>query len=355
MTETVAPTSPAATGPALPPPLQLMQLISGYWLTQCVGTAAELGVADQLVGEPKTAAMVATATGASPEGMRRLLRALASLGVVTETTTAEPLYGLTPISELLRKDIPGSMRDMARMMSLPAHWNSWGLLAEAVRTNEPVFARAMNAPDVFTYLHSDPRESEAFNGAMSGLSAMAAEAVSQAYDWSKFGTLVDVGGGHGMLLAALLRAAPAARGILFDLPDVVDSRPADGPFAAIGDRAEAVGGDFFAAVPAGDAYVMKHILHDWSDASAIKILRAIRAAIGVSGTAAKLIVVEMVVPETPGPDMSKLMDLNMLVMTPGGKERTLAEWTALFEAGGFRLGRILPTQSMYSLLEADPA
>lgn len=352
MTETVTPVSPQAAGAVLPPPLQLMQLISGLWLTQCVGAAAELGVADQLASGPKSAAAIAAGTGANPEGMRRLLRALGSLGVVSETPGSEPLYGLTPISELLRTGVPGSMRDMARMMSLPAHWNSWGQLGEAVRTNEPVFAKAMNAPDVFTYFHSNAREAEAFNGAMTGLSAMAAEAVAHAYDWSQFGTIVDVGGGHGTLLAALLRVAPAARGILFDLPDVIGSRPADGPFAAIGERAQAVGGDFFAAVPQGDAYVMKHILHDWSDELSNKILKAIRAAIGPAG---KLLVVEMVVPETPGPDMSKLMDLNMLVMTPGGKERTAAEWTALFEAGGFRLDRILPTPSNYGVLEAVPA
>lgn len=352
MSETLTETSPAAAGPALPPPMQLMQMVSGYWLTQCIGAAAELGVADQLADGPRTAAAIAAGTGASPEGMRRLLRALGSLGVLTETDGAEPMYGLTPISELLRRDIPGSMRDMARMMSLPAHWNSWGQLTDAIRTNETVFAKAMDAPDVFTYLHGNAREAEAFNGAMTALSAVAGEAVAHGYGWAKFGTIVDVGGGHGSLLAALLRAAPAARGVLYDLPAVVASRPADGPFAALGDRAQAVGGDFFEAVPQGDAYVMKHILHDWSDALAIKILKAIRAAIGPTG---KLLVVEMVVPDGPGPDMAKLMDLNMLVMTPGGKERTATEWTTLFAAGGFRLGRILPTQSMYSILEGDPA
>lgn len=349
MTETAAP--PAA----IPTPMQLMQMISGGWITQILGAAAELRVPDHLAAGRTTATAIADAAGASPEGMRRLLRAMGAIGLVTETPGAEPTYGLTPLTELLRGDVPGSMRDMARMMALPAHWNSWGLLADAIRTNEGVFAKAMKATDVFTYLHGDPREAEAFNGAMTGLSAMAGQAVAGAYDWSRFGTIVDVGGGHGALLAAILGTAPAARGVLFDLPAVLDSRPADGPFAALGDRAEAVGGDFFEAVPPGDAYVMKHILHDWSDALAIKILKAIRAAIGAGGPAAKLLVVEMVVPEAPGPDMSKLMDLNMLVMTPGGKERTAAEWTALFEAGGFRLGRILPTPSNYAILEADPA
>lgn len=346
MTETAAPPV------ALPIPIQLMQMISGGWITQIVGAAAELRVADHVAAGRTTAKAIAEAAGASPEGMRRLLRAMGAVGLLAETPGAEPTYGLTPLSELLRGDVPGSMRDMARMMALPAHWNSWGLLADAIRTNEGVFAKAMKATDVFTYLHGDPREAEAFNGAMTNLSAMAGQAVAGAYDWSRFGTLVDVGGGHGALLAAILGTAPATRGVLFDLPAVVDSRPADGPAAALGDRLQAVGGDFFAAVPAGDAYVMKHILHDWSDELCLKILKAIRAAIGPDG---KLLVVEMVVPDAPGPDMSKLMDLNMLVMTPGGKERTAAEWTALFAEGGFRLGRIIPTPSNYAILEADPA
>lgn len=353
MPETAAPQAPMAAGAAPPPPMQLMQMISGGWVTQCLGAAAELGVADALAAGATTAAAVAQAAGTSPEGMRRLLRALASLGVVTEAAGPEPTYGLNALSQMLRKDVPGSMRDVARMMSLPAHWNSWGLLTEAVRTNQPTFAKAVGATDIFAHLNRDAREAEAFNGAMSNLSNMAGEAVARGYDWSRFGTIADVGGGHGALLAALLAQAPAAKGILFDMPEVVGSRPADGPFAALGDRAQAVGGDFFAEVPKGaDAYVMKHILHDWSDELATKILKAIRAAIGPAG---KLLVVEMVVPDAPGPDMSKMMDLNMLVMTPGGKERTAAEWGALLAAGGFRLGNIIPTQSAYCVIEADPA
>ena len=351
MPETAAPANPAPIAP--PPPMQLMQMITGYWVTQCVGAAAELGVVDAIAAGATSAAAVAQATGAHPEGMRRLLRALDALGLLTATPGAEPTYGLTPLAELLRKDVPGSMRDVARMMSLPVHYASWGHLAEAIRTNDGVFGKAIDAPDIFTYLNTDQREAEAFNGAMSGMSAQTGAAVAQGFDWTRFGTIMDVGGGHGTLLAMILAAAPQAKGVLFDLPAVVGSRPADGPLAALGDRARVVGGDFFQAVPAGaDAYVMKHILHDWSDDLAIQILRAIRAVIAPEG---KLLVVEMVVPEAPGPDLSKLMDLNMLVLTKGGKERTLGEWTALFAAGGFRLGRVVPTASPYGVIEAEPA
>jgi hypothetical protein len=326
-----------------PPIQQAMQMIAGGWVSQMLGAAAELGVADQLANGPKTAEDVAQAVGADAHHLARLLRALASMGVLAEQGGR---YALTPVSELLRSDHPASVRHMAIMMSQPAHWNAWGKLTEGVRTGSSPFEAAFGVANVFDYYAKHPDEAAVFNAAMTNNSSGSIPAVVAAYDFAGIKKLMDVGGGHGALLTAIVAANPGMQGVLFDLPAVVAGAQAPG--------LEVVGGDFFGALPAGpDAIVMKHILHDWDDERCLKILTNCHQALPAGG---KLLVVELVVPDQTRPGLATMMDINMLVMTPGGRERTLAEFRLLFERAGFKLLHAHPAApTEYAVLEAVKA
>jgi hypothetical protein len=337
------------SGPAVPPEQRLFQLVFGKAVTQAVSVAARFGVADHLAAGPRTAAELAAATGLHPGHLYRVLRVLAGLGVFA--ADAGGRFGLTPVGELLRSDVPGSMKAVATYVCDPWSWTPWADLAGAVRTGRPVFDTVFGE-GVFDYLAKHPNEAATFDAGMTGFSQQAAAAVTAAYDFSGLGTVVDVGGGHGSLLLAVLKANPGVRGVVFDAPQVAAGAADAIRAAGMGDRCRAEGGDFFAAVPGGDLIVMKNIIHDWNDAKAAAILAACRRALPVSG---KLLLVELVVPPGFAPHLSHVLDLEMMVLCDG-KERTEAEYRDLLAGAGFRLTRVIPTEKgPFSLVEAVPA
>jgi hypothetical protein len=329
---------------APPPQAVIFQMISGSWVAQALGAVARLGVADHLAAGSKTSAELAKAVGANTENLARTLRALAGVGLFT--SPAPDSWALTPIGDCLRTDVPGSMRYAAIAETDHAHWATWGRFVESVRTGAP---QAMAALDCmpWDYYAKHPEDGLAFSRAMSSLSSMSIAPVLASYDFAGAKTIADVGGAHGALLAAVLRAQPAAHGILFDQPQVVE-----GAGATLGDvsgRVERVGGDFLAQpVPSADVYLLKHVLHDWDDATCVKILRNVRAGMGAG---ARVAIIEMVIPEQLGAGPAPLMDLNMMVLL-GAKERTAAEYGALFARADLATSRVIPTPSPYTIVEA---
>jgi hypothetical protein len=260
-------------------------------------------------------------------------------------------FSLNAVSEFLRTDVPGSMRPIATYVTDPWSWKPWGDLAHAVKTGQPVFDHVFGEGP-WEYLAKHPDEAATFNEGMTGFSQQASAAVVKAYDFSKAGTIVDVGGGHGALLIAILKANPGVKGVVFDAPQVVDGATNPIRAAGLADRCWGQGGDFLKAVPAGgDLYILKHIIHDWNDAKATQILKCCRAAIKPTG---KLVLVELVVPPGFAPNFAHLLDLEMMVLCDG-KERTEGEYRELLAGAGFKLTRVIPTEGQHSLVEAVPA
>jgi hypothetical protein len=331
-----------------PPHLALLNLSTGKWVSQAVSVAAKLGIADMLAGGPRTCDELARANQVNEGALYRLLRTLASLGVFTEVS--ERTFGLTPMAEFLRSDTKGSARAMAIMMGEEWSWLPWGDLLRSVKTGEPAFQR-LYGMSLFEYLQQHAGAGAIFDQAMTGISEQSAAAVAEAYDFSGIDLLVDVGGGQGALMSAILKAYPAVRGIVFDLPAVVAGATKRLEADQLPERGQALGGSFFDAVPPGaDAYILRHIIHDWDDQSSIKILENCRRAMKPSGRA---LLVEAVIPPGDAPSFGKLLDLEMLIMATG-RERTLPEYRDLFTAAGFRLNRIVPTRSHNSVLEGLP-
>lgn len=341
--------TPKAAGPQeLPPPMQLMQMLTGFMVSRSICAAAELGIADKLARGPLYYTDLAKEIGANQKTLHRLMRALSAIGIFAEPKAGT--YALTPLSDLLRSDVPGSMKHLAEMMTTPSHWLPWGRFDEAVIQGISAADKALGK-DVFSYYADNPEEGRVFNAAMSNFSAMSSGAIAKAYDFSGFERIVDVGGGHGFLLSTVLRHAPQARGVLYDLPEVVQG--AGEHFADMKDRVTVIGGDFFKAAPEdGDAYLLKHILHDWDDERSVKILSHIASAMQPEG---RVLVCELIVPSEPGPHFSHIMDLNMLAMTPGGCERTEEHFADLFKAAGLKLAGITATQSPVNVIEAIKA
>jgi len=332
--------------PALSPSDRLMQLASGAWVTQMIHVAAELGVADHLASGEKPVEELAEACGAGTDGLFRLLRGLASLGIFQETAPRQ--FALTPLAELLRSDHPHSMRMVGRLMG-DEHYLGWADLLHSVRTGEGAF-RHRYGMSVFEWYQQNPDRGAIFDGAMGDHSRAQIDALLAGYDFSGITHLVDVGGGQGLLVQKVLAAYPSLYGTVFDQPQVV--APVVVPPALAG-RLSVQGGDFFAAVPAGaDAYLLKHIIHDWGDDACLRILEHIRAAMAPG---ARVLLVEQVIPPGNAPFPGKLLDLNMLVMTEGGRERTPAEYATLLGKAGLSLQRIVPTPSPVSVVEAVAA
>ena len=324
----------------------VFQLGTGFIVSAALGTAVKLGVADHLAAGPRSTADLAAQIGAHEDTLYRLLRALAMVGVFTET--APRTFALTPAADLLRSGAPGGAREMMLWMCDAFHYRIYAEMPHAVQTGETVDRKVTGMP-VFEYLAQEPELAARFNDAMTSFSANVAPAAVQAYDFSGIATLVDVAGGHGMVLATILRQHPQMRGVLFDVEHVL----AGNRLAELGvqARVDVVAGDFFKAVPAGgDAYIMKHIIHDWDDEKATIILRNIRTALRGKPDG-RLILLESVLQPGNEPDLGKLIDLEMLLL-PGGKERTAEEFGALFARAGFALTRVVPTQSPLSVIEA---
>jgi hypothetical protein len=326
----------------------LWRMTNGFQVSQAIHVVATLGIADLLKDGPKSADELAEATGTHASALYRILRALASVGVFAEQSDGR--FGLTPLAEHLRTDVPGSLRSWAMLIGRPYYFTTWGHLLHSVKTGEPAFPHVYGMP-AWEYRASHPEESALFDGAMTGLSLAEAEAVVRSYDFSGIGVLVDVGGGKGALLAAILAANPALSGILFDQPHVVADAKDLLERAGVADRCEVVDGDFFKAVPGGaDAYLLKSIIHDWDDASAIEILRRCRAAMADS---ARLLLVERGIRPANEPDPAKFIDLMILVML-GGRERTAEEHERLYTEAGFKLTNTIHTGSLLDIIEGVP-
>lgn len=329
----------------IPPPLQMLQQISGFWVSRCIYVAAKLGVPDLLKDGPKSAGELAAATNAHAPSLFRVLRALAAVDVLTQADDRR--FGNTALSETLRSDLPGSLRAFAITELGEEHYPAWGELMHSVRTGEIAFDKAFGEP-VWEFFAKHEENAKIFNDAMSGMTAQAEQALHASYSFEGINTLLDVGGGHGGLIISILRRNPNMRGILFDSPQVVEGGKSKMAESDVGDRCEVIGGDFFQSVPEGaDAIIMKWIIHDWNDEQSVAIMKNCHRALPENG---KLILVEAVVP--PGDEMhfAKFIDLNMLVMT-GGRERTEEEFRQLYEAAGFSLTRIVPTESPFSVIE----
>ncbi len=339
----------ASPQPASPPPGEVLaQLIFGKGATMALSVAAKLRIADKLAAGAKSADQLARETDTHGPTLYRVLRALAGFGVFSES--ADGKFSLTPMGELLRSGVPGSMRGMADFCGSEWTWQAWGELLYSVRTGKTAFDHAFGKP-CFDYLAEHKDESEVFNEAMTGFSSMVAPAVVEAYDFSKFGTIVDIGGGHGQLLTSILKANPWVKGVLFDAPHVASGAEKTIREAGVSDRCRTEGGDFFKAVAAGgDAYLMMHIIHDWPDDKAATILKHCRKSVNPGG---KLLVVDSVVAPPNEPDMAKILDLEMLVL-PSGKERSEVEFAALFAAAGWRLNRVVATKSPKKVIEGVP-
>ena len=334
---------------SLPPAMQVFLLSEGTVISTALSIAAELGVADLLADGPRNNDDLARSTGTHPRSLYRVLRLLASVGILNEPRPGD--FALTEAGQLLRTGTPGSLRSWARMIGLPFWSKVYAQALHSVRTGEPVFHRVFRA-ELFEYLQMNPAEGEIFNAAMSDFSRQIAAAVVQAYDFAGVRRLVDVGGGHGALITTVLRAHPEMTGALCDLPHVAEGARTAIADAGLAQRCEIVGGDFFQSVPpGGDAYVLSWIIHDWDHARAVALLRNCRRALRDTG---RLLLVESVVPPGDALHPSKLVDFVMLIGL-GGQERTEEEYAALLVEAGFSLRRVIRTASPMSILECLPA
>ncbi len=320
-------------------------LTTGVWTAQALWAAACLGIADRLAAGPQSREALAAATATLPGPLYRVLRALASVGIFAEQPDGR--FANTPESELLRSDVPGSVRDYVIFAGQPWHIAAYGEILHCLRTGRPSADRVLGKP-IWEFFAADAEAGRMFNAAMTGIVADVAAAVRDAYDFAGLGTLVDVGGGHGMLVGTVVAANPGLRGVLFDQPHVVEGAGPTLDRLGVRARVTIVGGDFFRELPPGDAYVMSHIIHDWDDERATAILRTVRRA-AAPGT--RLLLVETVVPPGNTPAFGKLLDLEMLAL-PGGVERTELEYRALVQAAGFRLQHVFPTRSFAHIIEA---
>jgi len=328
---------------------QMLLMLNGHCVEQALHVVAVLGIADLLADGTRQADDLAEATGAHAPSLYRVMRMLAGVGVFTESE--DGTFGLTPLGDTLRTDVPHSARDRAIFYGSPAMWQAWGSLRLSVMTGEPAFEHVHQTP-LYDYLGRHQEVGAPFNRYMSKTSGQHNPAIVASYDFSSIGTLVDVGGGHGATLAAVVTAYPLLRGVLYDLPEVASQAThlrADG----LKDRCTIAGGDMERSVPVGgDAYLLKWVLMDRPDEVAIRLLKNCAAAAGEHG---KVLAVEMVMPAGGEPSFSKLMDVQMLLLFGGGRLRTEAEFRSLFAAAGLRLTRIIPTPSPNSIIEGVPA
>ena len=335
-----------AQGPQ--PTEQLMQFATGFMVSAALSTATQLGIADLLKGGAKSTRELAASCGAQEEALYRVLRALASIGVFSEV--ASRTFALTPTGELLRSDRDDSARDMVLWMTNSFHYHIFPEMLHAVKTGETVVEKVYGE-SCFGYLEKDKEVGDVFNRAMTMFSKMLSPAVLDAYDFSYLNgkTLVDIGGGHGYLLTSILKKYPEIHGVIFDLEHVHVGAKERISEAGLTKRCETTGGDFFSAVPAADAYIMKHIIHDWNDEKALTILKNCAAA-GRGKT--KVILIETVLSPGNEPHFGKWLDLEMLLV-PGGKERTQDDFARLLDRAGFALTRVVPTKSPVCVLEAE--
>ena len=326
------------------PQEQILGIVNNHWQSCCVGAAAQLELADVLADGPLHVDLLAERTKTHGPSLYRLLRALESTGIFTQTSPR--VFGNTPASDCLRRNLPGSNWAWIRftLCSGAPVFEGWRGLMLSLKNGRAGFDQ-VTGQNGWEHMQSNPETATIFNQAMRDLSTAISPAVAAAFDWSRYPVIADIGGGIGSQLSSILDAHPSCRGILFDQPQVVAEAPEDS-------RIERVGGDFFKDVPIqADAYVLRWLLHDWSDEESIVLLSKIKE---VARPNARLMLVESVVPETPEFDMGKWMDLNMMVMTDGGRERTAAEFRKLLDQAGFDLEGIVATPSPLSIVIGKP-
>jgi O-methyltransferase domain len=323
---------------------QMMQMLTGYFVTQITGAVATYSIADHLAKGPATAEQIATIEGIDPVAAFRLLRACASLELVTFDGLT---FSATSLLGTLRANVPGSLQSLAIAFSAPGHWLPWSRFTDVVRTGESQTLPALGAK-LWDYYSQKPEEGAAFTKAMHGFTSGVAQQVTRVVDVSKAKLAVDVGGASGTLIHSLMIANPQLHGIVLDLPEVVPSATAAAAALGLAERSGALGGDFFTYVPEADIYLLKHILHDWNDGEALRILQRCRQAMRPGG---RVIVIEMLLGECGEPGLAPLMDLNMMVMLTG-RERTLAEYRALLKDAGLSLSKSTPIRSPMAVIES---
>jgi O-methyltransferase domain len=333
----------------LPPPMRVYFLSQGTIIATSLSLVAELGIADLLAGGPRSREELAQATSTDPRSLYRLLRLLCSVGVFTEIQPDN--FAQTPLSECLRTGVPGSMRSWLRMTGRKLSFHMQAEALHSIKTGETVFER-VTGMKFFEYYAANPEEGEIFNQAMSDMGQGVAAAVVHSYDFSGIGKIIDVGGGHGTLITAILRKYPEMAGILFDAPHVAEGARESIASAGLAQRCEVVGGDFFKSVPSGcDAYLLRWIIHDWDNEQAVTILRNCRQSMGERS---RLLLIEMVLPAGSEFHPAKSMDYIMLILL-GGQERTEEEYESLLREADLRLNKIVPTTgSHWSIIEALP-
>jgi len=323
----------------------LVQLLHGHWISQALYVAAKLKLADLLAFGPRTVADLAAETQTNERCLFRLLRTLASLGIFLEQQGER--FTLTPLAEGLRSDLPDSQWALAVMAGEEAYF-AWGHLLHSVKTGETGFVKQYGRP-IFDYLADHPEQAAIFDRAMTGVHGHETQPMIDAYPFGECQVLADLGGGNGSVLSTILTRHPNLQGILFDLPHVVERTRPRLAAAGLANRCQALSGSFFESVPQGaDAYLMRHIVHDWNDEQVVTILRNCRAVLPERG---RVLVVENIVLTGNAPSPAKLLDLAMMVL-PGGLERTEAEYRALFDAADLKLTRVVPTTAGVSVLEA---
>lgn len=348
MTNTLSLDSPLQMA-ALPPEAHVMHLLFGKIVSFTVSAVAEIGLADHMGAEPTAVEELAMRTGTHAPSLYRVMRMLASVGVFAEPRPRR--FVLTPVGQTLRSDSPNSMRYMAMMFTDPWIIRGYENIVHCLRTGGDGVTKA-HGKHAFDLFPEIPDQAARFHRAMTNFSTIGGKALVEAYDFSRFTRIADVGGGHGIILASILRATPGLEGVLYDLPEVISGATPSGNLAGLEDRVEQQSGSFFDAVPDGcDAYILKHIIHDWDDERCIRILSLMRAQLA-GLPEGRIFLYEMVVPEGDEPSPAKMLDIEMLVVTPGGKERTAQEFRELFCAAGLMLESITPTSSPMCLIEA---
>ena len=324
---------------------QLDGMITGYWISQAIYAAAKFSIADHLKDGPKSVNELAEATSTNADALYRLLRALASKGIFAEGEPRQ--FSLTPLAEPLQSDVPGSKRALA-LMSGDEQFRAWAEIEYSIQTGKIAFEKVYGKP-IFDYLGDNPDKARIFDAAMVGIHGRESDAILDAYDFSEIGVVADIGGGNGSQITGILQRHTTMKGILFDMPHVIERAKNQIESAGLSNRCELVAGNFFDAVPTGaDVYMMRHIVHDWDDEKSLTILRNCHQAMLSNG---KLLIVESVIPPGNEPFGGKFLDLVMLLI-PGGKERTEDEYRALLDKAGFELTRVVPTGGEVGIIEA---
>jgi hypothetical protein len=335
-----------------PPSLEILEITySNLVIARALYAFAKLGIADLFGDEPVSCEQLAVAVegNVDPKALYRLLRTLSTANAVSEAE--DHTFTLGPLGEILRSDVPGSLRGWVIFSGEPYYLQAWEQIVHSIRTGQPAWELVHGAP-IFEYFGSHPEAGAIFDQAMTSVSAAEAPAILDAYDFSSIHKLVDIGGGEGLLLRTILKSTPALTGVLFDRPDALTDVPGQLAREGLADRCEVVPGDFFQAVPkGGDAYLLKYVIHDWDDERSLAILESCRRSMTNDS---KLLLVETLVPAPGEPHFAKLQDLEMLVVA-GAKERTLEEFSLLLGRAGFELARVVPTSEPLSILEATPS